>query len=111
MAVKMTIAVLKSEAYLNITDSSRDSLLQSLIDDIIKEAIDVLNDDTIIDKDTLPASLERKLYKQCAYEWRRKGDLGLSAQVFPDGNVNKLTLAEWLSDVRDALERHRSITL
>lgn len=111
MAIKMTIAVLKSEPYLNITDDTRDNVLQSLIDDVVREAIDYLDSDVIIDKDTIPVALERKLYKQCCYEWRRKNDLGLSAQIFPDGSVNKLTLSEWLSDVKDALNRHVGMSL
>lgn len=111
MAVKMILAVLKTEPYLNITDSSRDNELQNLIDSVIQEAIDYLDNETIVDIDSIPSSLERKLYKQCSYEWRRKNDLGLTAQVFPDGTVNKLTTFEWLSDVKDALDRHVGVSL
>jgi hypothetical protein len=56
-----------------------------------------------------PASLRYKIMKQCAYDFRRRKDPGLSAVSFPDGTVSKFEIGEWLSDVREELNRKRRL--
>jgi hypothetical protein len=58
-----------------------------------------------------PASLRRKLLKQVSYEFRRRNDPGLTAVSYPEGSVQKYTIAEWLSDVEAELLRRRRIIL
>jgi len=112
MAVSLTIAVLKSDQYLNIEHTTLDVDLQRLVDDIIEQAVDYLDEpDTITGASTMPHVCQKALYKQCAYEWRRRKDLGLSSQQFPDGGVNKFEVDEWLSQVEDVLVRHKRVSI
>lgn len=62
-------------------------------------------------EDDLPAALRSKLLKQIIYEYRRRRDPGLSSVTFPDGNVQKFQIGEWLPDVEAHLERRRRIFL
>ncbi len=109
MPVSITIAKLKSELYLKIAVATFDADLTTLIADVVTQAVDYLDDEDIVGQATLPDVLERPLLKQMSYEWRRRKDPGLSSVSYPDGNVNKYFVDEWLDDVKPVLDRHRNI--
>lgn len=111
MAIVLNISVLKSELYLDITHTTNDTILQYLLDSIVLEAIEYIDDENMITPEDLPESLERKLYMQAAYEWKRRSELGLTGQSFPDGSVSKYDIKEWLPSVRESLDRIRVISL
>lgn len=112
MSVDITLNKVKSDLFLGIDNTSYDTSLQYLIDEIIRQAIDYIDEpDTITSATTLPKVVEKALMKQIAYEWRRRKDLGLSSQQFPDGGVNKWEVGEWLSQVEAVLIRHRRVSI
>ena len=53
----------------------------------------------------IPADLEAAICKQAVYEFRRREDLGLRAVSLPDGSINKMEVEEWLTEVKDTLDR------
>jgi len=98
---------LKSETFLNKTDTSDDEELSFMLQSIVEQAVDYC-DVTTLDYDN--ATLTRAIAKQCAFEWRRKKDLGLSSIVYPDGTVSKFEVGEWLKEVRSVLDRQLTFT-
>jgi hypothetical protein len=89
-----------------ITSSDLDGVIDQMIVDITAQMIDYLDNDDIDAAD--PGSvLKRACAKQTAYELQRRPDIGLSSVTFPNGNVNKFSVDEWLPDVKKILERNR----
>lgn len=112
MSVSITVANLKLNYLQKLTDvTTYDTVLQSMIDDVISVAVDYLDDDDYTSAATLPSALTRPLMKQCAYEFNRRQDLGLVSVTAPDGTLSKMEIEEWLSDVKMALDRHKYYTL
>jgi len=52
----------------------------------------------------LPEDLKRALIKQITYAFRRRKDLGLMSVTSPDGIISKMSVDEWLPDVKKVLE-------
>jgi len=103
--------VVKSEAIIGTGNNDHDQAILYLINSVILNAIDFMDNPDIMDVDTIPESLMPKLLKQVGYEYRRRKDFGLSSVTFPDGNVNKFMIDEWLPDVLKAIQRHGVITI
>ena len=101
-----TIVELKNQQYLNITGTSYDTELQTLLEAITDRAVLYIDDEDLDETAYSPSlSLIRAILLQATYEWRRKNDIGLSSQTFPDGSVNKYDVSEWLSEVKKILDR------
>lgn len=108
MSVSISVADLKANYIQKLnTVSTYDTVLQSIIDEMLVLAVDYLDDEDVTNATTMPAALQRPLMKQCAYEFNRRQDLGLVSVTAPDGTLSKMEVAEWLSDVKVALDRHR----
>jgi len=103
-----TLAILKSIEYCGgdaaMVGVTYDADMTRLIEEITAQMIDYL-DNADIDPAAPPDVLKRACAVQCAYEWKRRKDMGLSSQTFQDGSVNKFTIDEWLPDVKQILER------
>lgn len=56
---------------------------------------------------SLPKDLKRALIRQVSYAFRRRKDIGLESQTFPDGSINKMNIGEWLPDTQEVLDRFR----
>jgi hypothetical protein len=112
MSVSISVAELKANYIQKLnTVTTYDAVLTSVIADVLSLAIDYLDEDDITTASDLPAALKRPLMKQCAYEFNRRNDLGLVSVTAPDGTLSKMEVAEWLSDVKTALDRHKYYTL
>lgn len=98
--------VLKSALYLDIvTDNYNDDLLM-LKNAIVMNAIDYLDSDDITTEADIPQKLEHSLYQQITYDWKQRRDnLGLQSVTLVDGSINKINTAEWLPNVKKALDR------
>ena len=55
----------------------------------------------------IPADLEMAARNQVAYEFRRRKDIGLESVSFPDGSIQKVSSGEFLSSVKQVLDRYR----
>jgi len=112
MSVSITVAELKANYLQKLNSiSGYDAVLTSIIDDVLAIAVDYMDNDDIEDAGDMPAALKRPLMKQCAYEFSRRQDLGLVSVTAPDGTLSKMEVAEWLSDVQIAIDRHKYYTL
>jgi len=107
-----TLTNLKGAAFLNIATKDSDLALQAIMDDILVQAINFMeNEDITVDTvDTFP-DVCRALLKQCAFEWKRRNELGLSSVSFPDGSINRYDIGEWLPEVEKIVDRWRVIAL
>jgi len=108
MPVVITLALMKSKAFLNISDNNQDTEIQVYIDGIIESAVDELDNEDITNAATLPSVLQLWLCKQINFEYRRKADPGLSSIAFPDGSVSKFTVEQWLPSVKRVLDRQKT---
>jgi hypothetical protein len=89
-----------------ITTDEFDAVLDQLNTDITAQMISYLSNDDI-DPDAPSIELVRACTKQVSYEFKRLEDIGLSSITFPNGSVNKMSVDEWLPDVKKILERNR----
>ena len=104
----VTVALLKTNLYLNIDNTTYDIALAQLIEDINAQIIDYLDDSDITAASDFDTVLERKSAVQMTHEFQRRKDTGLVSVTFPDGSVNKFEVNEWLPSVKRALDRHRN---
>jgi len=44
---------------------------------------------------------------QAAYDFKRRKDIGLESVSFPDGSIQKVSSGEFLSMVKQVLDRYR----
>lgn len=109
--MSITLARLKSDLYLKISDSTYDAEIQELIDSIIDQAISYIDNDDYAAASDLTPEIERKLCQQINYEFRRRHDPGLASVTYPNGNINKYDIGEWLDDVKAVLFRYRRFTI
>jgi len=58
-------------------------------------------------EDAVPADLEMAVRTQAAYEFKRRKDIGLESVSFPDGSIQKVSSGEFLSMVKQVLDRYR----
>jgi hypothetical protein len=112
MSVTISVAELKA-AFIEerVADTDFDASLTIIIADMLEQAIDYIDDDDIVDAGDLDSRLKRPLMKQCAYEFKRRKDLGLMSVSFPDGSVQKKDFGEWLPEVEAALNRYRIFSI
>uniref|UniRef100_A0A7V4G8T7 Uncharacterized protein n=1 Tax=Desulfobacca acetoxidans TaxID=60893 RepID=A0A7V4G8T7_9BACT len=54
-----------------------------------------------------PDDLEMAVRSQVAYDFRRRKDIGLESVSFPDGSIQKMSSGEFLSSVKQVLDRYR----
>jgi len=108
-----TLAKVKSSMYVNLpSDSSFDTELETLIEDVSQRAESFLDHATpYADITEVPKSINDAVAKQVNYEFRRRKDPGLSSQSFPDGSVNKFDVGEWLKGVEATLNGARRIKI
>ena len=57
--------------------------------------------------DGVPADLEMAVRTQAAYDFKRRKDIGLESVSFPDGSIQKVSSGEFLSMVKQVLDRYR----
>ncbi|MFZ5451617.1 MAG: phage head-tail connector protein [Thermodesulfobacteriota bacterium] len=57
--------------------------------------------------DSVPADLEMAVRTQAAYDFKRRKDIGLESVSFPDGSIQKVSSGEFLSAVKQVLDRYR----
>jgi len=57
--------------------------------------------------DAIPADLEMAVRTQTAYDFKRRKDIGLESVSFPDGSIQKVSSGEFLSMVKQVLDRYR----
>jgi hypothetical protein len=55
----------------------------------------------------VPDDLEMAVRSQVAYDFRRRRDIGLESVSFPDGSIQKMSSGEFLSSVKQVLDRYR----
>ena len=55
----------------------------------------------------IPADLEMAVRTQAAYDFKRRKDIGLESVSFPDGSIQKVSSGEFLSMVKQVLDRYR----
>jgi hypothetical protein len=102
-----TVVIVKSKEYLNIATATTDydADLTRLIEEVTARMIDYLDNDDIsasAGNDILKCACA----KQVTYEWlRKKESLGVTSTTFPDGSVSKMTIDEWLPEVKQILQR------
>lgn len=101
---KPTVALLKTNRFLNITSTEYDTAIEGIIDDVTVRVLSWMDRDDLAE---LTAELSGAVAKQAAYEFLRRKDPGLISVTFPDGSVNKLNANEWLDTVESVLERNR----
>jgi hypothetical protein len=58
-------------------------------------------------EDVIPADLEMAVRTQAAYDFKRRKDIGLESVSFPDGSIQKVSSGEFLSMVKQVLDRYR----
>jgi len=106
-----TLAKVKSSMYVNLpTDSSFDAELETLIEDVSNRAESTLDHAVpYADITEVPKAINDAVAKQVTYEFRRRKDIGLQSQSFPDGSVNKFDTGEWLKGVSETLNGARRI--
>jgi hypothetical protein len=105
---KPTVALLKTNRFLDISVSTFDTAIEEMIDDVTVRALSWMDRD---DLEELNAELSGAVAKQAAYEFLRRKDPGLISVTFADGTVNKLNANEWLDTVQSVLERNREFGL
>ena len=111
MAIALTtIAILKGKTYLDLTVTDFDAALTTLIEEMQDQFISYC-DGADIDWEDPPAEIERACAMQCTYEWKRRGDLGLTSRTFPDGTINKVEAGEFIQPVRAILNRYRVVSV
>lgn len=111
--MSITIDVLKGSLYCDVQDTSFDNELQDVLDGVVNGMILELDNDSFTTASDFDgyADLERAIYKQATYEWKRRRDLGLSSTTFPDGTINKYNDDLFLNEVQEILNRYRSYTV
>lgn len=57
--------------------------------------------------EAVPDDLEMAVRTQVAYDFRRRKDIGLESVSFPDGSIQKMSSGEFLSMVKQVLDRYR----
>ena len=55
----------------------------------------------------VPDDLEMAARTQVAYDFNRRKDVGLESVSFPDGSIQKVSSGEFLSSVKQVLDRYR----
>lgn len=107
----VTLAKVKSITYLNISATTYDTELQTLIDDVSAAAIAYLDRDTAYTEATCPADVSDALCLQIASRWRLKETPGQIRHDYEDGSSDKFNLDEWIPQVQQVLDRKREIEL
>jgi len=111
MSINITVALLKSKAFLDIDHDQLDAAIQVYIDMIINNTIDYLDDEDVTSVITIPSALQYPLCKQINKEIRRRADPGLKSIIFPDGSINKIDDDEWIPSVKRILDRHKKLSV
>lgn len=101
------LTLLKSETFLNKSETTDDDDLTMLLVTIVEQVKDYCDDE---DLDWDKHQLIRAVCKQAAYEWTRKRDLGVQSVQYPDGSVTKFSVNEWLPEVKQVIDRYRTFT-
>jgi hypothetical protein len=105
---KPTVALLKSNRFLDISVSTFDTAIEGMIDDVTTRALSWMDRD---DLEELNNEISGAIAKQSSYEFLRRKDPGLMQVTFADGTINKLNADEWLDTVESVLERNREFGL
>ena len=108
-------ATLATELYCRLDTSGLtvwSTILDALAVAVTDQMIDYIGqtDTTILDPANPPERLQRACAKQCAYEFNRRKDVGIQSVVFKDGNVSKMSVDEWLKDVKATMDRMRDMS-
>uniref|UniRef100_A0A6M3L958 Putative head-tail connector n=1 Tax=viral metagenome TaxID=1070528 RepID=A0A6M3L958_9ZZZZ len=107
----VTLAKVKSAAYLNISADTYDTELQTLIDDVSNAASSYLDLDTDYTQATCPASLSDALCLQISFRWRHRETPGQQSHQYEDGSADKFGIDEFIPGVKNVLDRYRSIDI
>ena len=91
--------------------NDQDATLTLLLADVLARAIDYIDSDSYATSATFSSVLESAVMKQCAYEFARRRDLGLSSVTAPDGTASRFANDDWLPDVKQTLDRYAAYTL
>lgn len=93
------------------TTSDLDATIEAIKGDVVLRAIDYLDNADYTEENDLTGVLAAAVMKQTAYEVERRRDLGLTSVIAPDGTQSKFASDDWLTDVKETLDRYTSFTL
>lgn len=88
-----------------------DATIGAIKDDVVLKVIDYLDNASYTTEADLTGVLAVAVMKQTAYEVERRRDLGLTSVTAPDGTLSKFASDDWLTDVKETLDRYTSFTL
>lgn len=100
----------KNGQYINRTDTTADTEIQTLINDVSQRAVTYMDRETDYTMATCPADVSDAVCKQVTAEYIYRDSIGTSSKSYQDGSSDKKETDEgWLPEVKAVLDRHRTL--